>query len=277
MTENAARHAIAIAPLTLARRLWRYRELALQLARREVLLRYSGSAFGLLWSFAQPLLLLAVYTFAFRELLGLRWPEADSRADFAVLVFCGMIVHGLFAEMISRAPVLVLSVPNYVKKVVFPLHVLPVASLLAALFHFAISVFVLLLFAASASGGLHATVLLVPVVLAPFVLLVLGLSWFLASLGVFFRDIHQVTGILATVMMFLSPVFYPASAVGPRYRAVLELNPLTPIIEALRDVLVAGTLPDFAALAAYTLFAAVLAWAGYAWFEGTRDGFADVI
>jgi lipopolysaccharide transport system permease protein len=277
MTAIAAPQATSVAPLALARRLWRYRELVFQLAKREVLLRYSGSAFGLLWSFAQPLLLLAVYTFAFRELLGLRWPGSDSRADFAVLVFCGMIVHGLFAEMISRAPVLVLSCPNYVKKVVFPLHVLPAASLVAALFHFAISLFVLLLFAFAAGGGLPATVLLVPVVLAPFVLLVLGMSWFLASLGVYFRDIHQVTGIVATVMMFLSPVFYPASAVGPRYRAILELNPLTPIIESLRDVLVLGVLPDFASLAAYTLFAAVLAWTGYAWFESTRDGFADVI
>lgn len=270
-------HVPIVAPVALGRRLYAQRELVVQLAKREILSRYSGSTLGLAWSFAQPLLLLAVYTFAFRELLGLRWPGAESRADFAVLVFCGMIVHGLFAEVLTRAPVLVLGVPNYVKKVVFPLHVLPAASLLAALFHFAISVVVLLLFAAASDAGIGPAVLLIPVVLAPFVLLLLGIAWSLASLGVYFRDIHQVVGIVATVMMFLSPVFYPASAVGAKYRAVLELNPLTPIIEALRAVIVDGVAPDFVALGAYTVFAAVVAWAGYAWFECTRDGFADVI
>ena len=265
---------------SLVRSLWRNRQLIVQMTKREVIGRYKGSFMGIAWSFFNPVFMLVVYTFVFSEIFKSRWGGVggdDSKTQFAVVLFVGMIVLSLFSEVLNRAPGLVLSNVNYVKKVVFPIEILPVIAMGAALFHSIISLGVLLTAFALFNGYLHWTAIFTPVVLLPLVILTLGLAWMLASLGVFLRDVGQTIGIITTVLMFLSPVFYPVAAVPERFRPFIMANPLTFIIEQAREVLIWGRSPDWSGLGIYTLAAAAVAWAGYAWFQKTRRGFADVL
>ena len=265
--------------LALVLSLWRNRQLIAQMTRREVAGRYKGSVLGLAWSFFNPVFMLAVYTFVFSVVFKARWGLGgeESKTQFAVVLFVGMIVHGLFAEVLNRAPGLILGNVSYVKKVVFPLEILPVVGMGAALFHSLVSLGVLLIAFVIFNGYLHWTAIFTPLVLLPLVILTLGLAWMLASLGVFLRDVGQTIGIITTVMMFLAPVFYPVTALPERFRPFIMANPLTFIIEQAREVLIWGHLPDWIGLGIYTLAATAVAWAGYAWFQKTRKGFADVV
>lgn len=265
--------------ISLAKSLWRNRQLITQMTRREVIGRYKGSAMGLAWSFFNPVFMLMVYTFVFSVVFKARWGvgSEDSKTLFAVVLFVGMIVHGLFAEVLNRAPSLILSNANYVKKVVFPLEVLPVISMAAALFHSMISLGVLLIAFVVFNGYLHWTVIFIPLVLLPFIILTLGFAWMLAAIGVFLRDVGQVIGMATTVLLFLAPVFYPLSAVPEKYIPFMMVNPLTFIIQQAREVLIFGHVPNCLGLAFYTGMALVVAWAGYALFQKTRKGFADVL
>ena len=265
--------------VALGKSLWRNRQLIAQMTRREVMGRYKGSVMGLAWSFFNPVFMLVVYTFVFSVIFKSRWGVGgeESKAQFAVVLFVGMIVHGLFAEVINRAPGLILSNINYVKKVVFPLEILPVIAMGATLFHSLISLGVLLTTVALFNGYLHWTAIFIPLVLLPLIIFTLGLAWMLASLGVFLRDVGQTIGIFTMVMLFLSPVFYPVTALPEELRPWLMANPLTFIIEQAREVLIWGRLPNWTGLGGYTLVATAIAWAGYAWFQKTRKGFADVL
>ena len=266
--------------VSLLRSLWRNRQIITQMTRREVVGRYKGSVMGLAWSFFNPVFMLTVYTFVFSEIFKSRWSGIGgdgSKTQFAVVLFVGMIVLSLFSEVLNRAPGLILSNANYVKKVVFPLDILPVIAMGAALFHSCVSLVVLLAAFALFNSFLHWTVIFIPLVLLPLVIFALGLSWMLASLGVFLRDVGQTVGIITTVLMFLSPVFYPVTAVPERFRPFIMANPLTFVIEQAREVLIWGHLPNWVGLSIYTLTAIVVAWAGYAWFQKTRKGFADVL
>jgi lipopolysaccharide transport system permease protein len=265
--------------LLLGKSLWRHRQLIMQMAWREVIGRYKGSFIGLFWSFINPVLMLAVYTFVFSVIFKARWgiDGGDSKTSFALILFVGLIVHGLLAEVLNRAPSLIVSNVNYVKKVIFPLEILSVVSLIAALFHSMVSIFVLLLASAAINFYLPWTVILLPVVLLPLIILIVGLSWVLASLGVFIRDIGQTIGIITTVMLFLAPVFYPLSVMPEKYQPYILANPLTFIIEQAREVLIYGHLPNWTGLGFYMLIAIGVTWAGYAWFQKTRKGFADVL
>ncbi len=257
---------------------WRHRQLIAQMVRREVLGRYRGSFFGLLWSFVNPVLMLTVYTFVFSVVFQARWGiGTGSKFEFALVLFAGLIVFNLFAECISAAPGLILGNVNYVKKVVFPLEILPWVSLGSALFHAGISLAVLLAALVLAGTQVPATALLLPAVIAPLLLLIIGACWLLASVGVFVRDIGQVVSMALTVLMFMSPIFYPASALPEEVRNWLFLNPLTFVIEQARDVLIWGKLPDWQGLVAYAGCALLFAWAGFFWFQKTRKGFADVV
>ena len=256
----------------------RQRTLIWQFARRDVLARYRGSLLGLGWSFLTPLLMLAVYTFVFRVVFKARWTDgATGDFEFALQVYAGLIVFSLFAEVVSRAPRLVLDQPNLVTKVVFPLEILPWVAVLAGLFHLALNLVALLAATAIARGGLPPSVLALPLVLAPFVPLLLGLAWFLAALGVFVRDVGQITTLLVSLLMFLSPVFYPVSSLPERWQPWLRANPLTPVMEQLRRVALDGLWPDWPQLALHLVIAGAVAWAGARWFAATRKGFADVI
>lgn len=266
--------------LALAKSMLRNRQLILQMTKREVVGRYKGSAFGLAWSFFNPVFMLIVYTFVFSEIFKARWGGEgadDSKTQFAVVLFVGMIVQGLFSEVLNRSPSLILSNVNYVKKVVFPLEILPVIAMGAALFHSLVSLFVLLTAFALFNGYLQWTAVFIPLVLMPLVILTMGFAWMLASIGVFLRDVGQTIGIITTVLMFLAPVFYPITAVPERFRPFIMANPITFIIEQGREVLIWGHLPNWMGLGTYTLVASVVAWLGFALFQKTRKGFADVL
>lgn len=257
---------------------WRNRQLIGILAMREVVGRYRGSMLGILWSFFHPVFMLAVYTFVFSVVFKARWHVgSDSRTEFALVLFAGLILFNLFSECANRAPGLILANVNYVKKVVFPLEILPWVNMGSALFHAVVSLTVWLLFYALFFSTPHLTVLLLPAVILPVLLFTIGLSWALAALGVYLRDVSQIVGIITTVLMFLSPIFYPISALPSEYRRLMYFNPLTLAIEQARDVLFWGTIPDPAIYGLYLLMSMMFAWAGFAWFQKTRKGFADVI
>lgn len=261
------------------RALYANRELVFSMIRREILARYRGSLMGILWSFFTPLLMLAIYTFVFSVVFQARWgnDSGGSQTDFALILFAGLMIFNLFSETLNRAPGLVLSNANYVKKVVFPLEILPIVSLGTALFHFIISLLVWLIFALIFRGVPPATILLLPFVMVPFFFMILGITWVLASLGVYVRDISQVIGVLVTVTMFLSPLFYPTTALPEPYQPFMLLNPLTFVIEQARGVMIAGEGIDWAGWGLYLLVSLIVAGTGFFWFVKTKKGFADVI
>lgn len=272
-------YAQPTSPVAMLGSIWRHRALIFQMTVREVVGRYRGSLLGLTWSFFNPLLMLLVYTFVFTEVFHSKWSNAPStgKVDFAVVLFIGMIVYALFAENVNRAPLLVVSNANYVKKVVFPLEILPVVGVCASLFHCLVSLVVWLLAYLLLMGIPHLTALLLPIVILPFAIGILGLSWVLASIGVFLRDVAQTTGIMTTALMFLAPVFYSIDNVPPQFKAVILVNPATFIIQEAREVLVWGRMPDWYGLGAYGAASLLVAWLGYWWFQKTRKGFADVL
>jgi lipopolysaccharide transport system permease protein len=270
--------AFDISPLAMLKSVWSNRYLASQLTRREIMGRYNGSIFGIVWSFFTPVLMLTIYTFVFSVIFKARWPGGTgSKTEFAILLFVGMIVFSIFSECVSRAPEVVIGSPNYVKKVVFPLDIFPWAILGAALFHAAISLFVLLIFCLLVGQTVPLTWLAIPVILLPLILLTLGLCWFLSALAVYLRDVAQTVGLMVTVLMFLSPVFYSLDALPENFRTIASMNPLAFIIESARDAMIWGLLPD---VVPYTLNLSVgmlFACLGFAWFQKTRKGFGDVL
>ena len=263
--------------LALTRSLIKHRQLILQMTKREVIGRYKGSLIGLAWSFFNPIFMLSVYTVVFSMIFKSHWGGDESRMMFALLLFVGMIVLGLFSEVVNRAPSIILTNVNYVKKVVFPIEILPVIATGAALFHTLISLSVLLIAFLMFNGFLHWTVIFTPLILLPLVFFILGISWMLAAIGVFLRDVSQTISLITTVLMFLSPVFYPLTSVPEKFRPFIMANPLTFIIEQVREVVIWGHLPNCIGLGTYSLAAAMVAWAGYYLFQKTRKGFADVL
>jgi lipopolysaccharide transport system permease protein len=249
-----------------------------QMAKRDMIERYRGSLLGFTWSLFNPLLMLVVYTFVFSVVFRARWPGSDgSSIEYAINAFAGLIVFTIFSESVSRAPTLVVGNANLVKKVVFPLEVLPWVTLASSLFHALVSYLVLLGFVLAVHRGLHPTIVLFPLVIVPVVFLSLGLSWFLASMGVFFRDATHTVGLLVAVLMFLSPIFYPVSAVPHELRWFFDLNPLARAIDDGRMVAIQGTLPQLGPWLVLVLASSLVAWAGLWWFVRTKHAFADVV
>lgn len=270
------RHSISIVELLTS--LLRNRELVVQMTRREVIGRYRGSMIGIAWSFFNPLIMLAIYTIVFSVIFNAKWGvNLTSKTDFAMLLFIGMIVHGVLAETLSNSPALMLRNVSYVKKVVFPLEILPWIVIGSTLFHAIISLLVWSLFYIVANHTFQWTAVFIPLVFLPLVLFSLGISWLLASIGVYIRDITQVTGMLVTIFLFLSPIFYPATALPEPFRSLIYLNPLTFVIEQARDVLMWGKYPDWNGLMIATAIGLLTAWLGFAWFQKTRKGFSDVL
>jgi lipopolysaccharide transport system permease protein len=268
----------SISARSLARSLVTNRDVLVELVKREISARYKGSVLGLVWSFVTPLLMMAVYTFVFSVVFKARWStESQSKTEFALVLFAGLMVFNLFSETISRAPFLIQSSANYVKKVVFPLEILPVVSLGGSLFHLSVNFLVWLLFYICFVGAPPLTVGLFIFIITPLVFFTLGLSWFLASLGVYVRDIGQVIGVLVSVLLFMSPIFYPLSSLPTPLKPWLAINPITQVVEGARDVLLWGVVPSVPVYLAYLLSSFIVAWLGYAWFQKTRKGFADVI
>ncbi|HEX4884403.1 MAG TPA: ABC transporter permease [Casimicrobiaceae bacterium] len=267
-----------LGPIDFVRRFWRHRDLVWQMTERDAHARYRGSSGGLFWTAFHPVLMLVVYTFFFSEVFPTRWSTtAGGRGEFALVLFVGLLLQGLLAETMQRAPTLVVGNPNLVKKVVFPLDLLPVVSLGTTVFHFAIGLAIWLVFHLAIRGAPPPAALLLPLVVLPLVVMALGIAWWLASLGVFVRDVNHVVPVLSTVLLFASPIFYPLDAMKGAMRTIVLASPLTVPVEQSRRVLIDGLPPDWGALGAYALVALVVAMLGLAWFQGTRKGFADVV
>ncbi|TAL98902.1 MAG: ABC transporter permease [Paraburkholderia sp.] len=265
-------------PLAVVLSLTEHWPLIVQFVKREVMGRYKGSFLGVFWSFVTPLLMLAIYTFVFGFIFKSRWRAASSdHVEFAVVMFVGVLAHNLIAECLTRGPLLVVGNPNYVKKVVFPLQTLPWIAIGTGLFHMLVASVILLIAIFLWQGHIPWTVVFVPVILLPFVVLIAGLVWFLASFGVFMRDLGQVMGIVSSLLMFTAPVFYPLSAVPPALRSIIVLNPLTFVIEQIRNVAIWGGQVNWGGWLVYAVVAYAIAWLGLLWFQKTRKGFADVL
>lgn len=258
---------------------WRHRDLIKQLVRRDVLGRYRSSLLGSVWSVLAPLSMLAVYTFVFVGVFRSRWPGGHDGGglEFALQVFAGLVIFNLFAEVANRAPGLILEQTNLVKKVAFPLHVLPWTAVLGSCVHAGSSLLILLVAATWSHGYLPLSTLALPLVLLAFLPFLLAIAYFLAALGAYVRDIAQAMGMIVSFTMFLSPVFYPVKALAADLRYLLHLNPLTPIIENLRLCLLSGQWPEWGWLAVYFALSSLLLAAGGYSFNYLRKGFADVV
>ena len=249
-----------------------------ELTKREILGRYRGANFGLLWALISPFLMLAVYTLAFGNILKSRWPQIDDQHhSFALILFIGLIVHGFFAECINQSPRLIAANPNYVKRVIFPLEVMPWPMVFSALFHLMTNLVAFMVLDVIMDHHLAWTIILFPLTVLPLVILTLGIAWALAALGVYFRDISQITGVLATALLFTSTAIVPVSALSPKIQTLFMLNPLSFIIDEARKVTLWGVMPDWTGLGLYSLGALVVAYLGYSAFVATRRGFADVL
>jgi lipopolysaccharide transport system permease protein len=261
------------------RNLWQNRYLIRQLAKREIAARYRGSCLGFLWPFLVPLVMLAVYTCIFGVIFKATWSEDSSSglADYAVQLFAGLVVFQVFQECVARAPTLIIEVPNYVKKVVFPLEVLPLSILMAAVFQGVISSLILLAFNFMVNHTVHTSVVWLPVVWLPLLAWCVGVVWIVAAIGVYVRDVQHVVVLGLQILFFATPILYPLTKVPPRFVPLLQLNPLSGIIANQRSVLIAGTLPSWSTLVVGFLSGAVVAGVGYAFFMHTKKGFADVI
>lgn len=255
----------------------RSRSLVWEMSKREVAGRYRGMSFGVLWSLLQPFLMLGVYTLAFGEVLRSRWPGAEDKTSFAIILFVGLVVHGFLAECVSKAPALVVGNVSYVKRIIFPLEILPWPVLLSGAFHLAANLLVLIAVMLVTGRSLPPTALLLPAVIAPLCLVALGAMWLVAALAVYFRDINQLIGPALTALLFLSSAIVPPDSVPRKFRPVFEANPITLIVDNARAVLLAGQMPDWPALLLYTL--AAFAWAVlcYFAFARLRGGFANVL
>lgn len=256
----------------------RYRTLVWELTRREIGGRYRGASLGVLWSLISPFLLLMIYTFAFGTVMGGRWPEAHAvNTHFSVVLFSGLIPYFVLSECMVRAPDLIVGNPAFVKRVVFPLEILPWPMLLSALFHALMNTLVFIVLRLVLDGAFDWTIVALPLVVLPLTVFALGLSWLLSSLAVYVRDIQQFIGMASMALLFLSSVMIPTSSVPERYRAVFLLNPVSFIADQAREVMIWGRLPDWHGLLLYGAGALVFMYFGYAWFAMTKRGFADVL
>jgi lipopolysaccharide transport system permease protein len=266
-------------PSAVIRGVVQHRELLRDLVKRDFVGRYKGSMLGVVWSLFNPLLMLAIYTFVFSVAFKARWGghSDESKVAFAVVLFSGIIVHSFFAECLNRSPSLITSHANYVKKVVFPLEILSWMALLSAFLHFLVSFAALLVFCVLTGASIHVQALLIPLALVPLVLMIMGMSWILASLGVYLRDLSQVIGMLVTISLFLAPIFYPIESLPEGYKTFLEWNPITLPVIQLRNLLLWGKPFAWESWGISLVIGLGIFQAGYWWFQKSRRGFADVV
>ena len=269
---------------TARRAVWRplwelpYRfDLISSLARREVAARYKGSVLGILWAVVTPVVTIATFTLIFAGIFGARFGASGSGWEFALYLFCGVLPWTAFQEAVQLSSQKIVSQANLVKRVVFPLEILPVAQTFASLANQLFGTIALLILALIIQRTLHPTILWLPVLILPQLLLTFGAAWLVASLGVFLRDIVQGIALLLMVWMYLTPIIYPETIVPDRFRPFINANPFTSLIRSYRNIMLEGAQPDWRGLAYFTGFALIVFVFGYWWFARTRKNFADVI
>ena len=272
-------NALWTAPFTATRSLYRQRVLLWQFTQRNVEIRHKGSHLGLIWSLLNPLLMLGLYVFVFGFVFGGKFGavSTESKVDYALGIFVGLSLFHFVGEVLGVAPTVIVCNPNFVKKVVFPLEILPVASVGASFVHCLISILLTLLGIALVGPGPTLGMIWIPVVVLPVLLLALGIGWLCSALGVFFRDINQLTAFLSTALMFASAVFYPASKIPPAAWTVLRFNPLIHAIELSRNAALWGSGINYHHLGYLYAISIVVAILGYCVFQKLRPAFADVL
>ena len=257
---------------------WRHAGLIRQFATREIAMRYRQSWLGMFWAVLTPLLMLGVYTLVFRHVFKVRWPGAEeTNLAFALRLYAALAVFNFFSECVTRAPRLVLDQPHLVKKVVFPVEVLPWVSMLAALVHLGIAAVVLAAFMLWNNSALPLSMLALPLVWLPLVPLCVGLGWMLSAIGTYVRDVSQIIGLAMSLVLFMSPVFFPVEALPQSLQGWMFLNPLALTMTETRAVLLAGHWPHWGALALQLAGCLLVAIAGAIFFRAARKGFADVV
>jgi lipopolysaccharide transport system permease protein len=266
-------------PLLAVRGIWMHQNLLRQLVRRNIQVRYKGTIIGLVWMVITPLVMLAVYTFVFSIVFKARWGTdfGDSKVAFAIIMFCGIAVFNIFAESVTSSVGVITGNPNYVKKVVFPLEILPVSAVFSAFFFGLVSLIILVAGVVLLMHKFSLAIICLPLVFIPLFLLSCGISWFVASLGVYVRDLAHVVGIVIQVLFFMTPIFYSVEMVPQSLRAILLLNPLTTIVQAARHILIYNKWPNWLWLAIVTLLSLVIFQLGYVWFMKSKKTFADVV
>ena len=249
-----------------------------QLTKTEILTRYRGSVLGLAWSVLNPLFMLVVYSLVFDFLLKVRWAvKTPEETPYALALFAGILVHAFFSDCLVQSTTAISKNANFVKKIVFPLEVLPIVTVTSAVFNLFLSIVIFLIAIVFFGNTLHFSLLLIPIVLLPFIIFVLGMSYMLAAVGVYIKDVSQVAGMLSMMFLFLSPVLYPLSILPAKIQAIAMLNPLSFIIEQLRAVALNGNMLDWQGYLIYLMVSLLFLSLGYAIFQRTRKGFADVI
>lgn len=254
-----------------------HRGLLRSLVQRELSSRYKGSLMGLGWAIISPAVMIVIFTIIFSGIFRARFGEAGGHLSFAVYLFCGLLPWIAFSESVQRATNVLLENVNLVKRVVFPIEALPVNLALTAVVTQLLGTVVLLIAHLILTRQLHATVLWLPMLLLPQLLVTLGLGWLMASLGVFIRDMPQINQLVLMAWMYLTPIFFPENLVPPQFQWLLRYNPMAPLIRSYRRALLEGQMPDWRGLG-FTLAFAVLCFVlGYWWFERTKKAFADLL
>jgi len=267
-------------PIHIIKNLWNHRFLIEQMVRRDIGQRYRGSFLGLLWSFINPLVMLLIYTFVFSLIFKARWGSATTEmplGEYAIALFAGLIPFNVFSEVANRAPTIILNYPNYVKKVVFPLEVLPLVLVGTALFTSIVSIGILVVASIAFLGVLKPTIIFLPLIYLPLIFLSLGIGWFLASVGVYIRDVGQAIPLVMQVLLFMSPILYPIENVPDKFQVILRINPLAMIVENFRNLLLYGNFFSLRGWLIWLVITIFIALLGYLWFEATKRGFADVL
>ncbi len=223
------------------------REVLQQLILRDIYGRYKGSFLGIFWTAVNPLLMLSVYTLVFSQIFRAKWGGSsggDSPITFALNLFAGLIVFNIFSECASKSPTLITSNPNFVKKVIFPIHTLGGMVTGSALIHGAMSATILMIAKLIIDGNVSNTMIAIPVVWLPLIFGCLGLSWILSWIGAVIKDTPQVVNAGVSMMMFLSPIFYPSSILPDKLQWLAKINPLATVIEDTRSVFISGVMPS---------------------------------
>ena len=268
-------------PFLIPRCIWKNRTVIFHWTRRLLALRYAGSLLGPLWTLATPLLMLAIYTFVFGIVFRARWqmldPQLETTGSYAVILFCGMAVFNIFSETVQTSCRCIIDNANLVKKVIFPLEILPLCQLLAAALTGQLW-FALVLGAAILAGlPLHPALFAFPLALLPLLALSAGLGWFVAATTVYLRDIPHLTGMGLQALFFMTPIFYPEALVPQSLHFIFLINPLAWLCQQARSLLLFGQIPPPGDLALAWLTCFGICQAGFVWFVKVRKGFADVL
>jgi len=257
--------------------LYRQRELIRTITWKDFKARYRGSFMGFFWAIFQPLLMMAIYTLVFSTFLSVRFGNSDSPLTFSVFLLCGLLPWTVFSESLSTAATIIRGNSNLVKRVVFPLEVLPFSSVLTSVIQQTIGFALLLPLAFLVNNGFYWTLLYVPVILLLQILFSTGIAWFWASLCVYIPDLRQLTGLILSAMMFLTPLFYPKDAIPDKIAWISAINPMAYLIEMYRKAFLTGEIIAWREFAILGAIALGLFMAGFFWFNRTKKGFADVL